>query len=221
VGPSSGDDTVEAGLRRVLERSRAFGLLGDGPLGVHVDNAALFAAALAGVDEARDPGIRILDLGSGGGVPGLVLAAEWPGTRMTLLDSQHRRCEFLRWAVAELGIGERVEVAEGRAEDLAREPGMRAGFRAVLARSFGPPAVTAECAAGFLDGPGAAVLVSEPPGAVQPGRWPAEGLEHLGLAPGPRVERSGTGAVQVLVLTGVVPDRYPRRSGVPAKRPLF
>lgn len=209
---------MEAGLRRVLARARELGLLGDGPLSVHLDNAALFSEALPTPPSGR---LRLLDLGSGGGVPGLVLAARRADLSVTLLDSQRRRCEFLRWGVEALDLGQRATVAEGRAEDLARETRLRGRFDVVTARSFGPPAATAECSAAFLAGTRSCLVVSEPPGPMDASRWPTDGLAGLGLVRGRRIEASGVGSVQVLEVLHPVDGSVPRRSGLPAKRPLF
>ena len=89
------------------------------------------------------PSGRVLDLGSGGGLPGLVLATARPELELTLLEARQRACRFLREAVAELGLTG-VEVVESRAEEAARRPGLRESFDAVVSRSFGPPAATAE-----------------------------------------------------------------------------
>jgi hypothetical protein len=162
---------------------------------------------------------RFVDLGSGGGVPGLVLAALWPSTRALLLDASARRCEFLSEAVHELGWEDRVEVVRARAEEAGRNPALRASFDLVVARGFGPPAVTAECAAPLLASQGR-LTVSEPPEAPPgPPRWPAGGLAELGLACGP--EWHTPFHYRTFVQTERCPDRYPRRVGVPAKRPLF
>ncbi len=196
-------------LRAQLERARTLGFLGPGPIDVHTEHAAGFLRALEGVTGL------VIDLGSGGGVPGLIVAAERPDLELVLLDAAAKRCRFLEAAVAELGLDERVTVAEGRAEVLGRGA-LRGTAAAVLARSFGPPAATAECAAPLLRVRGR-LIVSEPPAA--PPRWPAEGLAPLGLAPvpwdsvGPRM--------QILEQVDPCPDEYPRRDGVPAKRPLF
>jgi 16S rRNA (guanine527-N7)-methyltransferase len=145
-------------------------------------------------------------------VPGLVLALRWPASTWTLVDAMERRCRFLSEAIEELGLASRVQVVQGRAEELGREPSLRGRFDVVTARSFGPPAVTAECAAPFLAA-GGRLLVSEPP--TEAVRWPDE-VALLGLAVGAR-----RGSIQVLIQTTLCPDRYPRRTGVPAKRPLF
>lgn len=161
---------------------------------------------------------RIVDLGSGGGVPGLVLAEELPSSRWVLIDSNQRRTAFLRSAVAALDLGERVTVWEGRAEDAGRDPSLRAGHDLVVARGFGPPAVTAECAAPLLR-VGGCLVVSEPPGS-DGSRWPADGVSALGLQL-LGVAVRGEGGYAVLQLRTLCGERFSRRSGVPAKRPLF
>lgn len=197
-----------ARLLPVLEDARNLGLVGPGPLLPHLDHALGFGPAAG----------ACLDLGSGAGLPGLPLAVAWPDSRWTLVDAGVRRAEFLERAVRALGVEERVTVVEGRAEVLARRDGLRGCFDLVVARGFGPPAVTAECGAGFL-AVGGRMVVSEPPGG-RPARWPADGLAVLGLEVGETREVSGA-TYQVLRRRGACPDRYPRRVGIPAKRPLF
>lgn len=177
---------------------------------------------------------RVLDLGSGGGVPGLVLADDHPTLCLVLLDSAERRCRFLREAAADLDLGDRVEVVEERAETAARDPARRGAVDVVVARSFGSPAVTAECAVGFLR-LGGHLVVSEPPGwevsaeklasgvspetSVGSSRWPAEALADLGLGP---AEACVAGGFHFACLEKVRMDgRWPRRIGIPAKRPRF
>jgi 16S rRNA (guanine527-N7)-methyltransferase len=210
------DDTH---VLEVLERSRSLGFLGPGSVRVHVDHADGFAA---GIEPAPT---WFLDLGSGGGVPGLVLAQRWPESRAVLLDARERRCAFLRHAAQELHLGERVAVVCARAEEAGHRDDLRGGFDLVVARGFGPPAVTAECAAPFLR-VGGILAVSEPPedaDAFVPSdvsvRWSTTGLARLGLAPG----QSWTEGYRYQALDQVepCPSRYSRKPGIPAKRPLF
>ena len=162
----------------------------------------------------------MLDLGSGGGLPGLVLATYRPKLELTLLEARQRACRFLREALATLELTG-VTVVEARAEEAARRPDLRESFDVVVARSFGPPAVTAECAVGFLR-TGGRLVVSEPPDDEErdaADRWPQPGLEELGLAP--PAAGGGPGASFVLMEKAHPDDRWPRRVGVPAKRPLW
>jgi len=140
-------------LLAVLDRSRALGFLGPGPVEDHLHHALAFARAVA------TPPARALDLGAGGGLPGLVLASRiWPGTSWTFLDAQQKRTEFLREVVTDLGLDDRVAVITERAEVLGRSPDHRGVYDLVVSRSFGPPAVTAECGAPLLR-PGGRLVV--------------------------------------------------------------
>lgn len=198
------------GVRAWLERSRTVGFLGPGPVDAHIAHAVGFAAALGTVPA------RALDLGSGGGVPGLVLAARWDQAELVLLDASERRTAFLTEATVALGWRDRVRVVRSRAEAAGRDPSLRGGFDAVVTRSFGPPPVTAECAAPFLE-VGGRLVVSEPP--TEEERWPRTGVALLGLT----VEARFTHDATYMVLRQVepCPERYPRREGVPVKRPLW
>ena len=213
----SSDDTDT--LVAELERSQELGFLGPGPVSAHVEHGLGFARGLPG--EAPS---AFLDLGSGGGVPGLVLAYGWPSASVVLLDAGERRCAYLEAAVERLGLDGRVTVVRARAEEAGRDPALRGAFDLVVARSFGPPAVTAECGAPFLR-VGGHLVVSEPPadsdrGAVPASaRWPDDGLRVLGLALD--VSWREPYGYQSLVQRERCPDRYPRRTGMPAKRPLF
>ena len=152
------------------------------------------------------------DIGAGGGVPGLVLLVESPELRLVLIDASRKRCSFLVWAVAELTVGDRAEVWCGRVEELANEERARERFDAVVARGFGPPSTTLECATGLVR-PGGHVVISEPP---QRRRWPAEGLAELALEPGPAAE-----AMAVFVRRPGLDPRYPRPARHQQRRPTF
>jgi 16S rRNA (guanine527-N7)-methyltransferase len=192
-------------LSEVLHEARDLGLLGPGPIADHIGHAEGFVAARPA------PPRRFLDLGSGGGVPGLVLAQAWPTAEGVLLDGGERRVAFLRRAVLALGLAPRIEVLAARAEVAGRDERWRQAFDRVVARSFGPPPLTAECAAPFLE-VGGDLLVSDPPDGED--RWPAMGLAPLGLVPDPP-----GGPVRRLVQASSCPATYPRRR--PGHPPLF
>ena len=207
--------TVPAPVSALLERSRELGFLGPQPAAHQAEHALGFwRAAESRLGAPR----RILDLGSGGGLPGLVLLPLFPETRFTLLDGSVKRCEFLEAAVAELGESDRADVLCGRAEDLGHLESLRGAFDLVVARSFGAPAVLAECAAPFLS-PGGHLLVSEPPEGTLEERWSTSGLAELGMGPAELVEDGARFALIPQVESCAA--RFPRRTGVPAKRPLF
>ncbi len=219
--------------RRWLE-AREVGLLGPAPVEDHIEHSLAFAEALDDVSDGSTAPHRIVDLGSGAGVPGLVLATLKPETRVMLLDGSARRAEWLRLTVMALDLPN-VEVVCARAEETGRQPAHRGHAHAVVARAFGPPGVTAECAAPLLR-VGGLLLVSELPAEPRGGsdvmpeedgkqmastdRWVPEGLRELGLGRAQVVVRRGRRFV-AMVQESSCPERYPRRVGIPQKRPLF
>jgi hypothetical protein len=162
-----------------------------------------------------------------------VIAARWEEATVVLLDANDRRTAFLLRSVARLGLGHRVRVVHQRAELSGRDPALRGTFDGLVVRSFGAPAVVAECGAPFLR-PGGWMIVSEPPGGPEGAggaagpqnatgdeatRWPTVPLAQFGLEPGEFVKEEF--GYQVLQQRAACPDRFPRRNGVPAKSPLF
>ena len=240
----------------MLGQARARGYLGDQPVQAQIEHSLGFVAVSKALlnGESREgdehevalpPGrrCRLLDLGSGGGIPGLVLALAFADIfeRIVLLDGSLRRAAWLQHAVESLALPSGVEVVGERAELAGRKPQWRAGFSIVTSRSFGRPAVAAECAAPFLR-VGGHLIVSEPPSvgwaptSSEPGevaapraggpsprlqeRWPPDAVGELGFAPA--IEWAAGGyRFATLQLSSQCPGRYPRRTGIPAKRPLF
>jgi len=156
-----------------------------------------------------------VDLGTGGGVPGLILAVLTP-CRWIFVDRGNRRCQFLTWAVRELSLEDRVEVKEADAADFAHGP-QRGQVKLVTARSFASPASTAECGAPLLT-PGGCLVVSEPPNNAF--RWPEEELKQLGLAPLTQWH-NGHAGYQALISTNEAEKRFPRRFSRQTGNPLF
>lgn len=198
------------GLLDQLERSRNLGFLGDGPLAAHVDHAT------AVLDAAREcvpsPDATLIDMGSGGGIPGLVAVASGRWARVVLLDRSARRCAFLRSAIAGLGGSEQAVVVCSTAEAAGRAA-WRERADAVVARSFGPPAATLECASGLVRVHGA-IVVSDPPGGRA---WPdlaCLGLELVGST-------AADPARSVFRKVRPLAPELPRRDGIPVQRPLF
>ena len=201
-------------LVELLTTARDLGFLGPSDLAPQIEHARGFGAVLqaAGISETA----VLADLGAGGGLPSLVLLTEAPGWRFVLVETMAKRARFLRDAVAQLGAAERTTVLEARAEDVGRDPVWRGALDAVVARGFGAPAVTAECAAPLLR-PHGVLVVSEPP--HQADRWDDAGLASLGLAPAGTVDDPFH--YRWFEQVGRCPDTVPRRSGIPRKRPLF
>jgi 16S rRNA (guanine527-N7)-methyltransferase len=174
------------------------------------------ADSLVGVPFVRDAP-RLVDLGSGGGFPGLVLAIALPGAAVTLVESVARKCRFLERAVEELGLTN-VEVDCGRAELLA--PGR---FHVVTARALAALPVLLEYAAPILVDDG---LLLAWKGRREPGesRDGAAAAEQLGMSePAWRRVEPYAGVERHLVASRKVaptPPGFPRRPGMATKRPL-
>jgi 16S rRNA (guanine527-N7)-methyltransferase len=204
-------------LYGVLGRSLEAGFLGSPTIGDHIDHACGFAAAV--LSERRAVPETLVDLGSGGGVPALVLAELWPATKVAMVEANERRSRFLEAEVLDSDRG-RVTVLPYRAEVVGRDARYRQAFEVVTSRSFGSPGVTAECAAPLL-AVGGLLVVSDPPGVPVEQRWPLAPLDLLGLALLHRFRYQDRYNYACLEKTSDCPSRYPRRVGIPAKRPLF
>jgi 16S rRNA (guanine527-N7)-methyltransferase len=209
------DEATTSAVSQLLEGAQRLGFLGPGPVADHLMWSLAFAQAAGTTPE------RGVDLGTGGGVPGLVLALVWRRTDWTFVESNNRRADWLQASVARLGLQDHCHTLCERAELVGRGP-LRYGADLVTARSFAPPGPTAECAAPLLK-LGGRLLVSEPPDL--PGsRWPDDGLALLGLTKKGSVRVStpaGPITFARIESTSPTPETYPRRVGVPSKRPLF
>jgi 16S rRNA (guanine527-N7)-methyltransferase len=151
VGPSS--PPVSDELVDVLRQSQQLGFLGARPIEQVIEHARAFVTTLEELDVTG----QVLDLGSGGGVPGLVIAHDHPTWSVTLLDRRRTRTDFLARMVRRLGWQDRVDVRTGDAQRVHGAP-----FDAVVARGFGPPVQTLATALDWVRREGF-VVISEPP----------------------------------------------------------
>jgi 16S rRNA (guanine527-N7)-methyltransferase len=165
---------------------------------------------------------RIADLGSGAGLPGLVLAAALPEARVDLIESVSRKCAFLRRAVERLGIAN-AEVVCARAESWAADQG-REAYDAVTARAVGRLPTVAELASPLLRDGG--YLLSwrgrrdpdeEAKLARASARLAVEPVEVRAVIPYPG---SRDRHIHLVRKNGPTPDDLPRRPGMAAKRPF-
>jgi len=212
-------------LTETLSEAQFLGFLGPGSISGYLEHSQGF---LDVIRNNKTPAEQILDLGSGGGIPGLFLASLLADSKFVLLDANLKRCEFLTAAVRSLKIADRVKVICNRAEIAGRDPSLRGRFSFVVARGFAQPGVTAECAAPFLTENGI-LIVSEPPStdenqgddkaAISDPRWPESGCRQLGLAIKDKI--SHPYSFMELQLIAPCSEKYPRRNGVPNKKPIF
>ena len=165
---------------------------------------------------------RIADLGSGAGLPGLVISAVMPDCRVDLIESASRKCGFLREAVERMGLSNAAVVCE-RSEEWAAGEG-REAYDVVTARAVGRLATLAELASPLLRDGG--VLVAwkggrsaeeEAEGARAAERVAMEPTEIRSMQPYPA---SRDRHIHLLRKNGPTPNGLPRRPGMAAKRPF-
>lgn len=166
---------------------------------------------------------RWIDVGSGGGLPGLVVALAHETGRGDLLEATGKKADFLREAVDGLGLRGHIGVVQDRAE-VWGQAGGREAYRVAVARAVAPARVLAEYLVPLLEVGGRAVLMKGP-GVDDELREAGRALEVLGAAV-ERVEAfslpEGTGERRLVLLRKLRPSprAYPRRPGVPTRRPL-
>jgi 16S rRNA (guanine527-N7)-methyltransferase len=163
-------------------------------------------------------GPRIIDIGSGGGAPGIPLAIVLPGVHVTLLEATGKKAQFLRETIAALGLTN-AAVLHGRAETLGQDHRHhREKYDAAVVRALGHLAIVAELAVPFVR-PGGLIL------AIKGAKAEAELIEArkaIGLlgARHAATIASPTGRIIVLEKATRTPRTYPRRDGEPKRKPL-
>ncbi|TMI90219.1 MAG: 16S rRNA (guanine(527)-N(7))-methyltransferase RsmG [Bacillati bacterium ANGP1] len=161
----------------------------------------------------------LVDLGSGAGTPGVPVAVARPDLHVTLVDASRKKAGFLAVVVRELGL-ENAEVLHARAEEVGRAPAHRERHDAVTARALASLSVLAEYALPLLRIGGVAVFPKARRAAAEVARA-AGAVALLGGASGVEVRPLPSGGDLMIVRKAApTPDRYPRRPGVPARRPL-
>jgi 16S rRNA (guanine527-N7)-methyltransferase len=165
---------------------------------------------------------RIADLGSGAGLPGLVLAAGRPQARFDLIESVSRKCEFLREAIRRLGL-ENASVVCERSEDWSREEG-REAYEAVTARAVGSLATLAELASPLLADGGFLIAWkgarADEEEAELRSAAPRLAMEPVEVRPVTPYPGSRDRHIHLLRKNGPTPRGLPRRPGLAAKRPF-
>lgn len=166
---------------------------------------------------------RFVDVGSGAGFPGIPLKIAFPGLSATLIDSTAKKTAFLCNLKETLGLSD-VDVHAGRAESLAHDPQLREAFDFALIRAVASMAVLAELTLPFCRVGGVVVAqkrldiedeLGRAQRAIETMGGALKEVKEVGLR-----ELEGRRALVVLEKVGPTPQLYPRRPGMPAKRPL-
>ncbi|HEU0072950.1 MAG TPA: 16S rRNA (guanine(527)-N(7))-methyltransferase RsmG [Dehalococcoidia bacterium] len=167
-------------------------------------------------------GSRVIDIGAGGGLPGIPLRIAWPGIVLTLLESVGKKCRFLEGLARDLAL-DSVTILEGRAETYGHDAAHREQYDLVVARAVAPLPVLIEYALPFLR-PGGRLAAVKGSTALTEIDASVAALSELNarLYDVP-VFQPPHGQPQTAVLIeklSPTPARYPRRPGIPSKRPL-
>ena len=166
-------------------------------------------------------GAQIIDVGTGAGFPGLPLAIARKDFQVTLLDAQQKRCDFLQEVVSKLALSN-VNVLHMRAEDAGKAAGLREQFDLAVARAVAPMNILLEYLLPFVKVGGHALAWKGP--AVLEELPSAERAAAL-LGGGWMEKREGMLEDRTQILVSVqktheTPKQYPRKSGIPSKKPL-
>ena len=169
---------------------------------------------------------RLIDIGSGAGLPGIVLKIALPEAHVTLLEARAKRCRFMEKVIQQVAL-ENIEVINARAEDLAHNPEYREQFQIATARAVAPLPTLAELVLPFVTLGGVAIIPKGPnKHTVQ--------TEIQNSQAAARLMGATTAIVQQISYPGTSPtdhmiywmkirnthSNYPRRSGIPAKKPI-
>jgi 16S rRNA (guanine527-N7)-methyltransferase len=205
------DATLEAYLDELERWSRRLNLTSI-PRDQMWERNVAEAEELLGVADPA-PGASVIDIGSGGGVPGMVIAILRPDLVMTLLDADRRKSGFLIHVAGLLGL-ESVHVVAERAEDAGRRDGMRETFDLAISRATAPPPVLCELALPLLrTGGSVCALVTDASSAL------ASCVAAASACGGTAPEAPSGGVLRVRKVVPT-PDAYPRRPGTPSRHPI-
>jgi 16S rRNA (guanine527-N7)-methyltransferase len=163
---------------------------------------------------------KVVDVGSGGGLPGLPLKIVLPSLSMTLVEADQAKAAFLVRACAALGLRD-VEVLARRAEDVGRDPPYRESFDVAVARALAPMPVLVELCLPLVR-VGGRLLAQKTENEDIGGAHHA--IDALGgslnsVVAAPSAAR-GAGTVVIVDKVRPTPPAYPRRAGLPARKPL-
>jgi 16S rRNA (guanine527-N7)-methyltransferase len=177
---------------------------------------------LPGLEDMRDGG-RLVDVGSGGGLPGIPLAICLPACEVTLIEVTGKKARFLQDVVATLGLG-RVAVVAERAEVVGQDPHHRQSYDVAVCRAIGPMRELLEYTLPLVR-VGGRLLAMKGPSLEEELAGAADALDALGAGEVQVVEAypEGFDVNTVIAIIGKerpTPRSYPRRPGVPRQMPL-
>ena len=169
-------------------------------------------------------GVRLIDIGTGGGFPGVPLAIAFLRLDVTLVEATGKKVRFLEHIIGQLGL-RNCHAFQGRAEDLAHDPEHREVYDVATARGLAPLPTLVELCLPFIR-PGGVLIASKGADAEQEIDDASNALSTLGgeteriILPDPDIPIPTDHRLVLISKSAPTPYRYPRRNGVPAQRPL-
>jgi len=161
-------------LERLLREAQRIGMLGSRPIPEVIAHAQSFVAAIPA-------GVRtIVDLGTGAGIPGLVVAVARPDVHVTMVDRREKRTDFVHRAIRALDAHGHARVVCADVEVLMNDRQWMGTFDAAMSRGFGAPYTTVLWASRLVR-PGGWVIISEPP-VEHANRWDTRQLAAIGVS---------------------------------------
>ncbi|AVX32301.1 16S rRNA m(7)G-527 methyltransferase [Carboxydocella thermautotrophica] len=169
------------------------------------------------------PGLKVIDVGTGAGFPGLALKIAYPELQVTLLDSLQKRTIFLQTVIDELGL-KGIEVIHGRAEEVARQKGQREKYDLAVSRAVAALPVLLEYTAPFVK-VGGRIAAWKGPNLLEEKESAHKALVVLGADWLTQYDYElpfamGKRALGVMQKISSTPGTYPRKAGTPEKRPI-
>jgi 16S rRNA (guanine527-N7)-methyltransferase len=188
----------------------------------HFLDSLTIITAIRATDAGRD--LRVIDVGAGAGLPGIPLKIAFPGIKLTLLEATAKKAEFLEHITGRLGL-DKVEIAAGRAEEIAHDARYREKFDLVLSRAVAPLPALVELTLPF--GKVGGGCIAQKKGDIE--REVERALKAIAVMGGKLrevkpVELAELNDKRRLVIIDKIkmtPAEYPRRPGRPAKRPIL
>jgi 16S rRNA (guanine527-N7)-methyltransferase len=170
-----------------------------------------------------EPTGRLIDVGTGGGFPGIPIKLVCPQLKVTLIESTRKKVDFCLHVIDELKLDD-INALHARAEDLGRDPDHRGQYEMAVARAVAPMNVLAEYLLPFLKLGGRMVAMKGETGPAEAHQAEAV-IQLLGgkmsrLLPVELPKVAETRYLIVVEKTSATPEEYPRRAGMPSKRPL-
>ena len=212
LGASDGDQLLRAFLDEMYRWNHRVNLTSvprESGWQRHVEESLALLAA-----SPPETGARVADVGAGAGVPGIPLAIVRPDLQVVLMEGDQRKAGFLIHVAGLLGL-QRVTVAAGRVEELAHQPALRERFDLAVTRAAASPAVICELALPLIRVGGRLVAMVGDASAAAVAC--ARAARLCGGAPPEILD----GNLLAVAKSSPSPEGYPRRAGIPGRKPLL